>query len=1134
MARIARDVVASCKICHATKYYAKPTVGEQYYVLPDEPREAVAVDIFGPLPTAQRGYKYVLVVMDKFSKHVRLYPMTNQKLDTIAERMGEYFEQMGVPKEVLTDNGGQFITTRWAEFARENGFQPKKTTPYNPQSNPVERVMRELGRIVRTYASHRQGVWSKIIRRAEDVLNSTIHSSTGFTPNELHFDRTDNFGLREDLLPEIYQEQGLEEKIETARENLKENAAKRKRQADRKLHAKEYEQGERVWVKLHRQSDASRRVTRKIYLVYDGPYRILRVLRKNAYLIGDDEGNVIGAFNARQIRPHRESQFRPDNGQTDSNTEQPDGNGDNREINDPTDQSEIEISDSDRGEETVRLVTRNTADSDQSGSANSETGDPNRASSTSELGEENGSTTTTVSEREPTKGNRRANKRRRRRKMNRISSSSDSGENEPPIYDSETSDARDRDPVLTNNAIVKRENQIVTAETDERVKVINRNEDDSFEHRVETDRGYAYRKGNRYTTRSGTTIHTIEQGYHVNAMVRIPYSGSEEWLTPRISESQKRREKTRSNIARLNKSLGRLERRANQARSSRKNEISDSVVAQAIKFCERLSASESETTPRKTSDQEQYKRTARSSEEANQSSVDSARIASSGSRFDDDQQGQNSEEKEERTIYSDETTAYVPDNQQGNPLIWDVSPIAKIEENDQADQSVIIIESDSETESYREASKIVSKIVAGSSEYLRYTEDNREKNRYLASKSESSVTVIDATTSDESAIKRETGDSTTTTGESVPTRPSEQTQTEIHRDCEEVIAILIEAVHRRTMEYPDFVELLREEREARRTFTQTLRDNNNVEEIQSCIATTKSFTQRFNQRTQPTPSDELQRANEETKEEYTRAIINYNLETHRTSVNDVELNLKRPTGEDLAKLRLLAHTTRHPLTEEDEDIEFHVLLMYKNGTVIAKQFFPTEPNQTLETNAIINIIERTETPKGRKADEAESQRDSASEKNEKIRGQRRKGRNETKKRKRFSTSEEEDSNSEPIKTSRRSRSTQRDPRRKARVLSRNEKKIDGRSSRRPETYIRDKGGKFAPKVKVIEEKIISVAITRIDEPNDGKTEKAATNGKSCEPARVIQPLVDKRAENTDEPQPSTSQQADILEGRPQT
>jgi len=137
--RLVRDVVASCDTCQATKYYTRPTRGVEYFVLPERPGKVVSIDIFGPLPQTPKGFKYILVVMDQFSKLTKLYPMKSQKLDAIMDALQlEHFPQLGMPEEILSDNGGQFITNRWREFAENMGFTIRKTTPYNPQSNPVE------------------------------------------------------------------------------------------------------------------------------------------------------------------------------------------------------------------------------------------------------------------------------------------------------------------------------------------------------------------------------------------------------------------------------------------------------------------------------------------------------------------------------------------------------------------------------------------------------------------------------------------------------------------------------------------------------------------------------------------------------------------------------------------------------------------------------------------------------------------------------------------------------------------------------------------------------------------------------------------------------------------------------------
>jgi hypothetical protein len=58
----------------------------------------------------------------------------------------------------------------------------------HPESNPVERVMREIGKYCKIYCHTTQKKWPEIIFKIEFSLNTTVSGSTGFTPVELTFD----------------------------------------------------------------------------------------------------------------------------------------------------------------------------------------------------------------------------------------------------------------------------------------------------------------------------------------------------------------------------------------------------------------------------------------------------------------------------------------------------------------------------------------------------------------------------------------------------------------------------------------------------------------------------------------------------------------------------------------------------------------------------------------------------------------------------------------------------------------------------------------------------------------------------------------------------------------------------------
>lgn len=185
--RIARDVVASCETCIATKYYTRPTREPEYYDLSNNKDKVISLDIFGPLPKTQNHNKYVIVTMDQFSKLIKCFPVTNQKLQTIIDTLdNKYLNEMRVTETIVTDNGGQFLTNEWSQYARRAGFQVKRTSPYNPQSNPVERVMRELERVIRAYYHNRQAQWDRKIDRFVKTVNNTQHFSTGESPVDVY------------------------------------------------------------------------------------------------------------------------------------------------------------------------------------------------------------------------------------------------------------------------------------------------------------------------------------------------------------------------------------------------------------------------------------------------------------------------------------------------------------------------------------------------------------------------------------------------------------------------------------------------------------------------------------------------------------------------------------------------------------------------------------------------------------------------------------------------------------------------------------------------------------------------------------------------------------------------------------
>jgi hypothetical protein len=101
----------------------------------------VALDTAGPLPETKSGNKYILVAIDHYSKWCEAKAVTNHGAKTAARFLeDEIICRYGVPKFVLTDNGGEWA----AEFdvmCRDYAIQHQRTAPQWPQCNEMAEHM---------------------------------------------------------------------------------------------------------------------------------------------------------------------------------------------------------------------------------------------------------------------------------------------------------------------------------------------------------------------------------------------------------------------------------------------------------------------------------------------------------------------------------------------------------------------------------------------------------------------------------------------------------------------------------------------------------------------------------------------------------------------------------------------------------------------------------------------------------------------------------------------------------------------------------------------------------------------------------------------------------------------------------
>lgn len=308
MRRTIINYVVKCDICQKAKYTNQKNEGAMRNIISEKPGQLICVDFFGPLPSSKYGMKWIFVVVDNFSKYVQLYPLRTARTSTALNKLLKHWtDQVIKPEKVLSDHGTQFTSKNWKKALEDQGIKCVFSSVRHPQSNPCERIMREIGRIFRTYCHEKHSSWYSVVENINEWLNSVTHEGTLATPYSLMFNKEPNDPIRKLInAPEPRKVPNLEQRICLAYDNLTKKASRRKQKHDRNFKLKTYKLGDLVLVKSDNISKFQSKETKKFFLIYEGPYKVIRVLDNNAYELKDLRNTKAKTkiFNIRNLKDY--------------------------------------------------------------------------------------------------------------------------------------------------------------------------------------------------------------------------------------------------------------------------------------------------------------------------------------------------------------------------------------------------------------------------------------------------------------------------------------------------------------------------------------------------------------------------------------------------------------------------------------------------------------------------------------------------------------------------------------------------------------------------------------------------------------------------------------------------------------
>jgi hypothetical protein len=246
-----KDIKLWCKECLICQQ-VKTGLGRKHAILKQLPvgftLERVAADIIGPLPETKKGNKYILVIMDYFTKWAEAIALSDQTAVTVADAfVTEFICRLGCPQQFHSDQGPCFRAQVLQQVCELLEIYKTQTTPYHPQSDGlVEKFNGTLQNMLKTVTKERMEDWDEALPYVMMAYRSTPQESTGCSPNLLMLGR-EVISPLELLYPPLGEQKKqyqcateytqwlkhiMEQSHEIARQHLQSAAVKQKRTYD--------------------------------------------------------------------------------------------------------------------------------------------------------------------------------------------------------------------------------------------------------------------------------------------------------------------------------------------------------------------------------------------------------------------------------------------------------------------------------------------------------------------------------------------------------------------------------------------------------------------------------------------------------------------------------------------------------------------------------------------------------------------------------------------------------------------------------------------------------------------------------------------------------------------------------------
>ncbi len=171
------ELVARCSYCltYRNKQQSENLIDHE---IPNSPWIKVASDVFHLF-----GHHYVIVT-DYYSGYIEIERISDTTSQSVISKLKKIFARHGIPQELFSDNGPEYIAKEFTCFSKEWDFKHTTSSPYFAQSNGlVERSIQTVKRALKKAKDAEEDPYLALL-----ILN-TIPGSDGISPAMRLFNR---------------------------------------------------------------------------------------------------------------------------------------------------------------------------------------------------------------------------------------------------------------------------------------------------------------------------------------------------------------------------------------------------------------------------------------------------------------------------------------------------------------------------------------------------------------------------------------------------------------------------------------------------------------------------------------------------------------------------------------------------------------------------------------------------------------------------------------------------------------------------------------------------------------------------------------------------------------------------------